>query len=189
MLIYKKVSFFRNRLSFLNYFINNKISLSWLLLKFLPVLPPDLRPLLKLSDKILVSSDFNTLYISVITLNSLLFRLISLKMNNEFLVTKFRYLQDSLDRLFDKSRFSFYSINLCLKSYFASHLLVLFLLVSYHLKKLLKSLVSFMKGKEGFIRQILLGKRVDFSARCVIVVEPKLNINQCVIPRLITVVY
>lgn len=97
----------------LAFFMKYKASLSWVTIKFLPVLPPDLRPVLKLEGSVIIQSDFNVCYISIFNLNKILFCLISFYVHNDFLALKFRFLQQSIDRLMDNSKFYFYKFGFC----------------------------------------------------------------------------
>nr|YP_009540853.1 RNA polymerase beta' subunit [Phacus inflexus]AYQ93291.1 RNA polymerase beta' subunit [Phacus inflexus] len=145
-----------NRYKLINNFIETKSKPEWMTIKFLPVLPPELRPLMKLQDNVIVSSDFNILYAKIINSNNRIIQLKNMKINEKFLKKEKQILQESIDSLIDKSQ---------TKS-----------------KKKLKSLTKTIKGKHGRIRENLLGKTVDYSARSVITVEPKLKINECGIP-------
>ncbi len=134
----------------------------WMILSVLPVLPPDLRPLVRLDGGRFASSDLNDLYRRVINRNNRLKRLIDLKAPDLIIKNEKRLLQESVDALFDNQKRS--------KSYMSSQ------------KRPLKSLSDSLKGKQGRFRQNLLGKRVDYSGRSVIVVDPKLKLDQCGIP-------
>lgn len=100
-----KLIFIKGRLKLLNFFIKYKLSLSWVNIKFLPVLPPDLRPLLKLERSVVIQSDFNFWYLNIFNLNVVLSNLVLFGIKNDFLALKFRFLQQSVDNLIDNSKF------------------------------------------------------------------------------------
>lgn len=100
-----KLIFIKGRLKLLNFFIKYKLSLSWVNIKFLPVLPPDLRPLLKLERNVVIQSDFNFWYLNIFNLNVVLSNLVLFGIKNDFLALKFRFLQQSVDNLIDNSKF------------------------------------------------------------------------------------
>ncbi|WDR79430.1 DNA-directed RNA polymerase subunit beta' [Candidatus Vidania fulgoroideae] len=142
--------------------IKNKIKLSNLVLKNIPVLPPGIRPLLELENGKFASSDLNELYRRLINRNNRIKNISSSFFSENIIIREKKMLQESLDSLF------------CLgDSYNNFH---------KNYNKSLKSILENLKGKSGRFRQNLLGKRVDYSARSVIVSEPKLKINQCYIP-------
>ncbi len=142
---------------------NAEIDPEWMILKALPVIPPDLRPMVQLSGGRFASSDLNDLYRRVINRNNRLKHLIDLGAPDIILRNEKRMLQESVDALIDKpqSRDS----------------------ASRRRRKQLRSLSEMLKGKQGRFRQNLLGKRVDYSGRSVIVVGPELNLNQCGLPK------
>jgi len=135
----------------------------WMILKVIPVIPPDLRPLVPLDGGRFASSDLNDLYRRVIIRNNRLKRLLEIKAPEVILRNEKRMLQESVDSLIDNSRKS--------NS------------VTTESKRPLKSLTDSLKGKKGRFRQNLLGKRVDYSARSVIVVGPELKMHECGIPK------
>jgi len=135
----------------------------WMIVKVVPVIPPDLRPLVPLDGGRFATSDLNDLYRRVIIRNNRLKRLIEIKAPEVILRNEKRMLQESVDSLFDNSRKSN--------------------AVKTENNRPLKSLSDSLKGKQGRFRQNLLGKRVDYSARSVIVVGPKLKIHECGIPK------
>jgi DNA-directed RNA polymerase subunit beta' len=135
----------------------------WMIVKVVPVIPPDLRPLVPLDGGRFATSDLNDLYRRVIIRNNRLKRLIEIKAPEVILRNEKRMLQESVDSLFDNSRKSN--------------------AVKTENNRALKSLSDSLKGKQGRFRQNLLGKRVDYSARSVIVVGPKLKIHECGIPK------
>ncbi|MCE5194795.1 MAG: DNA-directed RNA polymerase subunit beta' [Nitrospiraceae bacterium] len=135
----------------------------WMIMDVIPVLPPDLRPLVPLEGGRFATSDLNDLYRRVINRNNRLKRLMELKAPSVIIKNEKRMLQEAVDALFDNGRRS-----RVLKS---------------STKRPLKSLSDMIKGKQGRFRQNLLGKRVDYSGRSVIVVGPELNLHQCGIPK------
>ncbi|MCL3781554.1 DNA-directed RNA polymerase subunit beta' [Prolixibacteraceae bacterium JC049] len=135
----------------------------WMIVKVVPVIPPDLRPLVPLDGGRFATSDLNDLYRRVIIRNNRLKRLIEIKAPEVILRNEKRMLQESVDSLFDNSRKSN--------------------AVKTENNRALKSLSDSLKGKQGRFRQNLLGKRVDYSARSVIVVGPTLKIHECGLPK------
>jgi DNA-directed RNA polymerase subunit beta' len=136
----------------------------WMIMRIIPVIPPDLRPLVPLDGGRFATSDLNDLYRRVIIRNNRLKRLIEIKAPEVILRNEKRMLQEAVDSLFDNSRKSS-----AIKS---------------DSNRPLKSLSDSLKGKQGRFRQNLLGKRVDYSARSVIVVGPELKMGECGIPKL-----
>jgi len=134
-----------------------------MILTVVPVLPPDLRPILQLESARLASADINTLYIRVINRNNHLKRLVELDAPEIILNNERRRLQDACNALFDNAR--------------QEHPLL------GPTKQVLKSLSDTLRGKTGRFRQTLLGKRVDYSGRSVIVVGPHLKMHQCGLPK------
>jgi len=135
----------------------------WMIVKVVPVIPPELRPLVPLDGGRFATSDLNDLYRRVIIRNNRLKRLIEIKAPEVILRNEKRMLQESVDSLFDNSRKSN--------------------AVKTDANRPLKSLSDSLKGKQGRFRQNLLGKRVDYSARSVIVVGPELKMHECGIPK------
>ena len=135
----------------------------WMIVKVVPVIPPDLRPLVPLDGGRFATSDLNDLYRRVIIRNNRLKRLIEIKAPEVILRNEKRMLQEAVDSLFDNSRKSN--------------------AVKTENNRALKSLSDSLKGKQGRFRQNLLGKRVDYSARSVIVVGPSLQLHECGIPK------
>ncbi len=135
----------------------------WMIVKVVPVIPPDLRPLVPLDGGRFATSDLNDLYRRVIIRNNRLKRLIEIKAPDVILRNEKRMLQEAVDSLFDNSR----KANA----------------VKTDANRPLKSLSDSLKGKQGRFRQNLLGKRVDYSGRSVIVVGPELKLNECGIPK------
>ncbi len=135
----------------------------WMIVKIVPVIPPELRPLVPLEGGRFATSDLNDLYRRVIIRNNRLKRLIEIKAPEVILRNEKRMLQESVDSLFDNSR----KVNA----------------VKTEGNRALKSLSDILKGKQGRFRQNLLGKRVDYSARSVIVVGPTLKLHECGLPK------
>ncbi|MEI8101496.1 MAG: DNA-directed RNA polymerase subunit beta', partial [Bacteroidota bacterium] len=135
----------------------------WMIVKIVPVIPPELRPLVPLDGGRFATSDLNDLYRRVIIRNNRLKRLIEIKAPEVILRNEKRMLQESVDSLFDNSRKSN--------------------AVKTEANRPLKSLSDSLKGKQGRFRQNLLGKRVDYSARSVIVVGPELKLHECGLPK------
>ena len=136
----------------------------WMIVRIVPVIPPELRPLVPLDGGRFATSDLNDLYRRVIIRNNRLKRLIEIKAPEVILRNEKRMLQESVDSLFDNSRKSS--------------------AVKTDANRPLKSLSDSLKGKQGRFRQNLLGRRVDYSARSVIVVGPELRMGECGIPKL-----
>ena len=135
----------------------------WMIMKVIPVTPPDLRPLVPLDGGRFATSDLNDLYRRVIIRNNRLKKLIEIKAPEVILRNEKRMLQEAVDSLFDNSKKS--------------------AAVKSESNRALKSLSDSLKGKQGRFRQNLLGKRVDYSARSVIVVGPELNMHECGLPK------
>ena len=135
----------------------------WMIMKVIPVIPPDLRPLVPLDGGRFATSDLNDLYRRVIIRNNRLKKLIEIKAPEVILRNEKRMLQEAVDSLFDNSKKSS--------------------AVKNETNRALKSLSDSLKGKQGRFRQNLLGKRVDYSARSVIVVGPELNMHECGLPK------
>jgi len=135
----------------------------WMIVKVVPVIPPELRPLVPLDGGRFATSDLNDLYRRVIIRNNRLKRLIEIKAPDVILRNEKRMLQEAVDSLFDNSR----KVNA----------------VKTESNRALKSLSDSLKGKQGRFRQNLLGKRVDYSARSVIVVGPELKLHECGLPK------
>ncbi len=151
------------RLKLMEDFLFSKNRPEWMILSVVPVLPPDLRPLVRLDGGRFASSDLNDLYRRVINRNNRLKRLLDLKAPELIIKNEKRMLQEAVDALFDNQKRN--------KSYMSSQ------------KRPLKSLSDALKGKQGRFRQNLLGKRVDYSGRSVIVVNPWLKLDECGIPK------
>ncbi|MBE9504763.1 MAG: DNA-directed RNA polymerase subunit beta' [Proteobacteria bacterium] len=136
---------------------------SWMIMTVIPVIPPDLRPLVPLEGGRFVTSDLNDLYRRVINRNNRLKRLLDLNAPDIIIRNEKRMLQESVDALFDNGRRG--------------------KVITGPNKRPLKSLSDMLKGKQGRFRQNLLGKRVDYSGRSVIVVGPELKLHQCGLPK------
>ncbi len=156
----KKLS---RRLKIVEYFIRSENCPEWMILSVLPVIPPDLRPLVALEGGRFASSDLNDLYRRVINRNNRLKKLIELKAPSIILRNEERMLQESVDSLFDNGKRK--------------------QVVRRSNRLPLKSLSDNLKGKQGRFRRNLLGKRVDYSGRSVIVSGPDLSFDQCGLPR------
>jgi len=135
----------------------------WMILKAIPVIPPDLRPLVPLEGGRFATSDLNDLYRRVINRNNRLKKLIELKAPEIIIRNEKRMLQEAVDALFDNGRHG--------------------RAVLGPMNRPLKSLADMLKGKQGRFRQNLLGKRVDYSGRSVIVIGPELKLSQCGLPK------
>ncbi len=152
------------RLKMLEAFKKSGMKPGWMIMEVLPVLPPDLRPLVPLDGGRFATSDLNDLYRRVINRNSRLRRLLELKAPEIIARNEKRMLQESVDSLLDNGRRG--------KAMTGAN------------KRALKSLADMIKGKSGRFRQNLLGKRVDYSGRSVITVGPTLKLHQCGLPKL-----
>ncbi|ENO85200.1 DNA-directed RNA polymerase subunit beta' [Thauera linaloolentis] len=159
-----KIKKFSKRLKVLEAFQQSGIKPEWMVLEVLPVLPPDLRPLVPLDGGRFATSDLNDLYRRVINRNNRLKRLLELKAPDIIVRNEKRMLQEAVDSLLDNGRRG--------KAMTGAN------------KRPLKSLADMIKGKGGRFRQNLLGKRVDYSGRSVITVGPQLKLHQCGLPKL-----
>ncbi len=151
------------RLKLVENFINSQNKPEWMVMEVLPVIPPDLRPLVPLDGGRFATSDLNDLYRRVINRNNRLKRLLELHAPDIIIRNEKRMLQESVDALFDNGRRG--------------------RVIKDANKRPFKSLSDMLKGKQGRFRQNLLGKRVDYSGRSVIVVGPELKLHQCGIPK------
>ncbi len=158
--IKKKLS---KRLKVIQAFIGPESRPEWMVLEVLPAIPPDLRPLVSLEGGRFATSDLNDLYRRVINRNNRLKNLMQLKTPDVIIHNEKRMLQESVDALFDNGRHG--------------------RPVTGAGNRALKSLSDMLKGKQGRFRQNLLGKRVDYSGRSVIVIGPELKLNQCGLPK------
>jgi len=151
------------RLKLVESFISSGNKPEWMILTTVPVIPPELRPLVPLDGGRFATSDLNDLYRRVINRNNRLKRLLDLKAPDIIIRNEKRMLQESVDALFDNGRRG--------------------RVITGTGKRPLKSLAEMLKGKQGRFRQNLLGKRVDYSGRSVIVVGPQLKLHQCGLPK------
>jgi DNA-directed RNA polymerase subunit beta' len=151
------------RLKLVEDFLESQNKPEWMILEVLPVIPPDIRPLVMLDSSRFATSDLNELYRRVINRNNRLKRLMELKAPDIIIRNEKRMLQESVDALFDNGRRG--------------------RPVKNSNKRPFKSLSDMLKGKQGRFRQNLLGKRVDYSGRSVIVVGPELKLHQCGLPK------
>jgi DNA-directed RNA polymerase subunit beta' len=151
------------RLKLIEAFIQSHNKPEWMILTVVPVIPPDLRPLVPLDGGRFATSDLNDLYRRVINRNNRLKRLIELRAPDIIIRNEKRMLQEAVDALFDNGRRG--------------------RVITGANKRPLKSLADMLKGKQGRFRQNLLGKRVDYSGRSVIVVGPELKLHQCGLPK------
>jgi DNA-directed RNA polymerase subunit beta' len=151
------------RLKLIEAFIQSGNKPEWMILTHVPVIPPDLRPLVPLDGGRFATSDLNDLYRRVINRNNRLKRLIELRAPDIIIRNEKRMLQEAVDALFDNGRRG--------------------RVITGANKRPLKSLADMLKGKQGRFRQNLLGKRVDYSGRSVIVVGPELKLHQCGLPK------
>jgi DNA-directed RNA polymerase subunit beta' len=151
------------RLKLIESFIQSHNKPEWMILAVVPVIPPDLRPLVPLDGGRFATSDLNDLYRRVINRNNRLKRLIELRAPDIIIRNEKRMLQEAVDALFDNGRRG--------------------RVITGANKRPLKSLADMLKGKQGRFRQNLLGKRVDYSGRSVIVVGPELKLHQCGLPK------
>lgn len=158
-----KIKKLSKRLKLMEAFINSENEPGWMILRNLPVLPPDLRPLVPMEGGRFATSDLNDLYRRVINRNNRLRRLIDLDAPDIIVRNEKRMLQESVDALLDNGRRG--------RAILGTN------------KRQLKSLSDMIKGKQGRFRQNLLGKRVDFSGRSVIVVGPELKLHECGLPK------
>ena len=151
------------RLKLVENFINSGNKPEWMILTVIPVIPPELRPLVPLDGGRFATSDLNDLYRRVINRNNRLKRLMELRAPDIIVRNEKRMLQEAVDALFDNGRRG--------------------RVITGTGKRPLKSLADMLKGKQGRFRQNLLGKRVDYSGRSVIVVGPELKLHQCGLPK------
>ena len=150
------------RLKLVEAFLSSKLKPEWMIMNVIPVIPPELRPLVPLDGRF-ATSDLNDIYRRVINRNNRLQRLLTLKAPDIIVRNEKRMLQEACDALFDNGRRG--------------------RVITGTNKRPLKSLSDMLKGKQGRFRQNLLGKRVDYSGRSVIVVGPELKLHQCGIPK------
>lgn len=146
----------------INQFLQTKTKPEWIIIKYLPVLPANLRPIVKLKDKNVITTDLNLLYSNIISSNSKIQKLRKMFVPESFLNEEKYILQKKVNKLINTEKNN---------------------------KTKTKSIIDSMKGKRGRFRENLLGKTVDYSARSVIVVEPALQLKECEIPIEISVTY
>lgn len=151
----KRIRIFEN-------FLTTNTRPEWMILTYLPVLPPGIRPIIRLENGRVATSDLNELYRKIIIRNNRLGRLLSVRAPSIIITTEKRMIQESVDTLIDNGKRGAKVLDI-------------------H-KRPLKSLADIIEGKQGRFRQNLLGKRVDYSGRSVIIVGPKLALNQCGLP-------
>jgi DNA-directed RNA polymerase subunit beta' len=154
------------RLKLIKHFINNSTRPEWMILRRIMVLPPDLRPMLQLEGGRFAASDLNELYRRLINRNNRLRKLIQIGAPEVILRNEKRMLQEATEALIDNSTRNGRQV-----------------MASTGMKRPLKSLTDSLKGKQGRFRQNLLGKRVDYSGRSVIIVGPRLKLEQCGLPK------
>ena len=159
----QKIKDLTKRLKIINQIRNSNNKASWMVLEVIPVIPPDLRPLVLLERDNFATSDLNDLYRRIINRNNRLKKLMDLNAPEVIIRNEKRMLQQAVDSLLDNGR--------CRRSVLGSN------------NRPLKSLTDMIKGKQGRFRENLLGKRVDYSARSVIVVGPELQLYQCGLPK------
>ena len=159
----QKAKDFTNRLKIVEAIRDSDNKPEWMVLDVIPVIPPDLRPLVLLDSGNFATSDLNDLYRRIINRNNRLRKLVDLNAPEVIIRNEKRMLQQSVDALFDNNR--------CKRPVLGSS------------NRPLKSLTDMIKGKQGRFRENLLGKRVDYSARSVIVVGPRLKLHQCGLPK------
>ena len=159
----QKIKELTKRLKIINQVRNSKNKPQWMVMEVVPVIPPDLRPLVLLERDNFATSDLNDLYRRIINRNNRLKKLMDLNAPEVIIRNEKRMLQQAVDSLMDNGR--------CRRSVLGSN------------NRPLKSLTDMIKGKQGRFRENLLGKRVDYSARSVIVVGPELKLHQCGLPK------
>ncbi len=159
----QKMKELTKRLKIINQVTNSKNKAQWMVMEVIPVIPPDLRPLVLLERDNFATSDLNDLYRRIINRNNRLKKLMDLNAPEVIIRNEKRMLQQAVDSLMDNGR--------CRRSVLGSN------------NRPLKSLTDMIKGKQGRFRENLLGKRVDYSARSVIVVGPDLKLYQCGLPK------
>lgn len=145
------------RIKLLNFFIETQTKLEWMTIKYLPLLPPDLRPILKMKDNTIITSDLNYIYTKIINNNNKIGQLQLMEVDKKIINKETILLKNAIEVLFNSNKG-----NKSIKN--------------------IKSISKIIKGKHGRIRENLLGKTVDYSGRAVISIEPKLKLNECGIP-------
>nr|YP_009503400.1 RNA polymerase beta' subunit [Euglena clara]AXA45458.1 RNA polymerase beta' subunit [Euglena clara] len=163
----KRKNQYKKRLKIINFFIQNKTKPNWMIIKYLPVLPPNLRPIVKLQDKSIIITDLNFLYGDIITINNKITKLRKMHVPETFLSNEKYILQEKVNKLIKNEKAQ------------------KFLTKKKKEEKVqnLKSLTKNLQGKRGLFRENILGKTVDYSGRSVIIVEPNLKLAECGIPK------
>lgn len=154
----KKFETYSKKLKINNYFLETKTLPEWMTIKILPVLPPNIRPIIKLEDKRVITTDLNQLYSKIININNKITKLKKMLIQEKYLNNEKSILQDNVNELILQNK-------------------------KIKTNKTLKSLTKRIEGKKGRFRENLLGKTVDYSGRSVITIEPKLKLKQCTIPE------
>ncbi|CAI9265941.1 unnamed protein product [Lactuca saligna] len=165
----RRKDFLLRRMELAKHFIRTNIEPKWMVLRLLPVLPPELRPIYHIDEDKLVTSDINEIYRRIIYRNNTLKDLLttSIATPEELIISQEKLLQEAVDALLDNG--------ICGQPMRDDH------------NRVYKSLSDVIKGKEGRVRETLLGKRVDYSGRSVIVVGPSLSLHRCGLPREIAI--
>jgi DNA-directed RNA polymerase subunit beta' len=156
--ITKKIELYIRKLKITNCFLETKTLPQWMTFKFLPVLPPNVRPIIKLEDKKIITTDLNQLYCKIININNKITKLKKMLIQEKYLNNEKSILQESVNELIINNE-------------------------KIKTKKKLKSITKRIEGKKGRFRENLLGKTVDYSGRSVITIEPKLKLKECTIPE------
>ncbi|KAM0040899.1 DNA-directed RNA polymerase subunit beta' [Helianthus debilis subsp. tardiflorus] len=165
----RRKDFLLRRMELAKHFIRTNIEPKWMVLRLLPVLPPELRPIYHIDEDKLVTSDINEIYRRIICRNNTLTDLLttSIATPEELIISQEKLLQEAVDALLDNG--------ICGQPMRDDH------------NRIYKSLSNVIEGKEGRVRETLLGKRVDYSGRSVIVVGPSLSLHRCGLPREIAI--
>ncbi|KAF5766044.1 DNA-directed RNA polymerase subunit beta' [Helianthus annuus] len=165
----RRKDFLLRRMELAKHFIRTNIEPKWMVLRLLPVLPPELRPIYHIDEDKLVTSDINEIYRRIIYRNNTLTDLLttSIATPEELIISQEKLLQEAVDALLDNG--------ICGQPMRDDH------------NRIYKSLSDVIEGKEGRVRETLLGKRVDYSGRSVIVVGPSLSLHRCGLPREIAI--
>ncbi|CAI9268752.1 unnamed protein product [Lactuca saligna] len=165
----RRKDFLLRRMELAKHFIRTNIEPKWMVLRLLPVLPPELRPIYHIDEDKLVTSDINEIYRRIIYRNNTLTDLLttSIATPEELIISQEKLLQEAVDALLDNG--------ICGQPMRDDH------------NRVYKSLSDVIEGKEGRVRETLLGKRVDYSGRSVIVVGPSLSLHRCGLPREIAI--
>jgi DNA-directed RNA polymerase subunit beta' len=148
----------------INGFLQAKVRPEWMTIKYLPVIPPNLRPIIQLKEKVMITTDLNLFYSNIINSNNKIKKLRKMSVPEIFLNGEKNILQNKVDKLIISNK-------------------------NDKINKRTKSIVNNIQGKKGRFRENLLGKTVDYSGRSVIIIEPKLDLKECGIPIKIGVDY